>query len=165
MKKIEKEMKVTKFVSFDGIEFDTDYECHNYESSKFGELLKEIEGCIVKRVNSLGIFANTSDEPFYQLCEPYSQYYVMVPRTRHDVSVLNRILDIAGNTKETVTGDDCFNMIILAANICCNTLGTSHIIRLADIVKDLTNGQFEVISNIKDTAKDSAKPVKDIAEK
>ena len=165
MKKIEKEMKVTKFVSFDGIEFDTDYECHNYESSKFGELLKEIEGCIVKRVNSLGIFANTSDEPFYQLCEPYSQYYIMVPRTRHDVFVLNQILEISGNEKEQATGNDCFNMIILAVNVFCNTIGASHIIRLSDIVKDLTNGRFEVISYIKDAEKDAVKPVKDIAEK
>lgn len=159
------DVKVTKFVSFDGIEFDTDYECRRYEGSKFGELLKEIEGSIIKRVNTLGIFSSATNESFYQLCEPYNQYYVIVPRTRHDVFVLNQILEISGNEKEQVTGNDCFSMIILAVNVFCNTLGISHIIRLSDIVKDLTNGQFEVISFIKDAEKDAVKPVKDIAEK
>ena len=165
MKKIEKDVKVTKFVSFDGIEFDTDFECRNYEGSKFGELLKEIEGSIIKRVNTLGIFSSATNEPFYQLCEPYNQYYVIIPRTRHDVFVLNQILEISGNEKEQATGNDCFNMIILAVNVFCNTIGASHIIRLSDIVKDLTNGRFEVISYIKDAEKDAVKPVKDIAEK
>lgn len=165
MKKIEKDVKVTKFVSFDGIEFDTDFECRNYEGSKFGELLKEIEGSIIKRVNTLGIFSSATNEPFYQLCEPYNQYYIIIPRTRHDVFVLNQILEISGNEKEQATGNDCFNMIILAVNVFCNTLGASHIIRLSDIVKDLTNGRFEVISYIKDAEKDAVKPVKDIAEK
>lgn len=165
MKKIEKEVKVTKFVSFDGIEFDTDFECRNYEGSKFGELLKEIENSIIKRVNTLGIFSCVTNEPFYNFCEPYNQYYVIVPRTRHDIFVLNQILEISGNEKEQVTGNDSFNMIILAAYVSCNTLDFSHIIRLSDIVKDLTNGQFEVISNIKEVTKDAAEPVKDIAEK
>lgn len=165
MKKIEKEVKVTKFVSFDGIEFDTDFECRSYEGSKFGELLKEIENRIIKRENVLGIFSGVTNEPFYQVYEPYNQYYVIVPRTRHDIFVLNQILEISGNEKEQVTGNDSFNMIILAVNVSCNTIGASHIIRLSDIVKDLTNGQFEVISNIKEVAKDAAEPVKDIAEK
>lgn len=166
MKKIEKEVKVTKYVSFDGIEFDNDIECRNYEGSKFGELLKEIEGSIIKRVNALNVFSNLNpNEPYCQCFEPYNQYYIIVPRTRHDIFVLKQILEIAGNEKEQVTGDDCFNMIILGVNVFCNTVCASHIIRFADIVNNITNGQFAVISNIKDVAKDCAEPVKDIAEK
>lgn len=164
MKKIEKEVKVTKYVSFDGIEFDSDIECRNYEGSKFRELLKEIENSIIKRVNALNVFSNPND-PYCQCFESYNQYYIIVPRTRHDVFVLNQILEIAGNEKEQVMGDDCFNMIVLGVNVFCNTICASHIIRFADIVNNITNGQFAVISNIKDAVKSGAKLVKGINKK
>lgn len=167
MKKIEKEIKVTKYVSFDGIEFESEQICHAYESSKLGELLKEIDGIIIKRVNSLDIFVNKS-MAIYGSCEPYNQYYVVVPKTRHDVFILNQILEISGNREEQVRGNDCFNMIILAVDVCCNSVCSACIIRLSDIVKDLTDGRFMVVSDIKECvtpspdcaipAKDSAKP-------
>ena len=161
--------KVEQFVSFDGIEFDTASKCQKYEGSKFAGLIKELNSSIIKRVKALDIFTVLSDIP-YIYNEPFNQYYILVPRTRHDVFVLNQILKLAGNNKEQVTANDCFTMLILAVNVYSDNLGVSHIIRLGDIVKNLSNNDFEVISNIKNNEKlpvesGAVKPVKDIAEK
>lgn len=146
MKIIEKKTTVTKYVAFDGTEFDCPNECKNYEGSQFGILMASLENATIKKMNKLG-----SDTMDYW----YNAYYVIVPRTRHDIFVLDQILNIAGVTEtEHITGNDCYQVIILAVSLCCNVLGNAHVIRPNELIKDWTNGQFEVISNIKDIKKD-----------
>ena len=149
MKKIEIEETVTKFEAFDGKVFNTEAECQLYEGSNFGVLLEQIKDCIIKRENHSGMLS--SDYYF----EPYSAYYYLVPKTRHDINVLNKILEIAGNNKEVASGSDCNELLILCVNQGCNALSNAHIVHVDEWIKTMTRGQFTVVSTIKDTAKNA----------
>lgn len=154
MKEIPVKTTLIKYEAFDGTRFDTREECFAYEGSQFGLLMQQLEKSIIKRTNTLGI--NKSN-----LFEPFNTYYVIVPKTRHDIFVLGQILEAAGVTdREQITGGDCDQPIILCVNLFCNAVADVHIIRIGDLVGDWTNSQFDVISNIKDEAKDIVEEVK-----
>jgi hypothetical protein len=159
MKEIPVKTTLIKYEAFDGTRFDTKEDCFAYEGSQFGLLMQQLEKSIIKKTDTLGI-RNKSN-----CFEPFNAYYVIVPKTRHDIFVLGQILEAAGVTdREEITGGDCDQPIILCVNLFCNVIVDVHIIRINDLVKDLTNCQFEVISNMKDTVKDNKEEVK-IAEK
>lgn len=152
MKEIPVKTTLIKYEAFDGTRFDTKDECAAYEGSQFGLLMQQLEKALIKKMNHLGV-----SEPTYFFERPYNAYYVIVPRTRHDIFVLGQILELAGVTEtEQITGGDCDKPIILCVNLCCNMLSSVHIMRPCDLICEWTNGQFEVISNIKDVAKDAA---------
>lgn len=159
MKEIPVKTTLIKYEAFDGTRFNTKEECFAYEGSQFGLLMQQLEKSIIKKTDTLGI----NDKLNY--FEPFNTYYVIVPKTRHDIFVLGQILEAAGVTdKEQITGDDYEQPIILCANLYCNAIINVHIIHMNDLVKDLTNCQFELISNMGDTVKDAKEEVK-IAEK
>lgn len=147
MKKIEIEETVVKFEAFDGKVFNTEEECQLYEGSNFGVLLEQIKDCIIKRENRLGIV------PSNYYFEPYNTYYYLVPKTRRDINILNKILEIAGNNKEVASGSYCNELLILCVNQGCNTISTAHIVYVNEWIKDMTRGQFTVVSTIKDIVK------------
>lgn len=149
MKEIPVKTTLIKYEAFDGTRFDTKDECAAYEGSQFGLLMQQLEKSIVKKMTNIGITEHNY--------EPFNAYYAIVPRTRHDIFVLGQILELAGVTdKEQITGGDCDQPIILCVNLYCNVVVNLHVIRIGDLVRDWTNSQFDVISNIKDVAKDAA---------
>lgn len=149
MKEIPVKTTLIKYEAFDGTRFDTKDECSAYERSQFGLLMQQLETSIVKKMTHIGI---TEQQNFF---EPFNAYYVIVPRTRHDIFVLGQILELAGVTdKEQITGGDCDQPIILCVNLYCNVVVNLHVIRIGELVSDWTNGRFDVVSNIKDEAKD-----------
>lgn len=159
MKEIPVKTTLIKYEAFDGTRFDTKEECFAYEGSQFGLLMQQLEKSIIKKTDTLNI-RNKSN-----CFEPFNAYYVIVPKTRHDIFVLGQILEAAGVTdREEITGGDCDQPIILCVNLFCNVIVDIHIIRINDLVKDLTNCQFEVISKMEDVIKDTKAEVK-IAEK
>lgn len=147
MKEVKQEITVIKYEAFDGTLFDSVDECANYEGSAFGVLIKDLESCIVKRTNTLGIYPADYFEPF-------NQYYFIVPKTRHDIFVLGQICKMVDMDESiAVTGNDCDNLIVLAVNVYCNTLGNAHIIRPGKWISSNTNGHFGVVSMIKEETK------------
>lgn len=131
MQKIEKEIKVTRYVAFDGTEFKTDAECRNYEGSAFGKLMQELEGCTIDHYRS----------------DSGHQCYTLVPRTRHDIFVLGQILKMGGND-EPCAGM-CDHLTLLTVRLHCNTVTRAEVTNLEDYIKDISNGQFCVVSTIK----------------
>lgn len=151
MKEVPVKTTLIKYEAFDGTRFETKDACAAYEGSQFGLLMQQLEKSIVKKMTHIGI---TEQQNYF---EPFNTYYVIVPRTRHDIFVLGQILEIAGVTdKEQITGGDCDQPIVLCVNLYCNVVVNLHVIRIGDLVRDWTNSQFDVISNIKDIAKDAA---------
>lgn len=153
MKEIPVKTTLIKYEAFDGTRFDTKDECYAYEGSQFGLLMQQLEKSIVRKMTHLGITE--------QNYEPFNAYYVIVPRTRHDIFVLGQILELSGFAdKEQITGGDCDQPIILCVNLYCNVVVNLHVMRIGELVRDWTNSQFDVISNIKDEAKDAVEEVK-----
>ena len=155
MKEIPVKTTLIKYEAFDGTRFDTKDECYAYEGSQFGLLMQQLETSIVRKMTHIGI---TEQQNFF---EPFNTYYVIVPKTRHDIFVLGQLLELAGVTdKEQITGGDCDQPIILCVNLSCNVVVNLHVIRIGELVRDWTNSQFDVISNIKDEAKDAVEEAK-----
>lgn len=131
MQKIEKEIKVTRYVAFDGTEFETEAKCQNYEGSAFGKLMQELEGCTLDHyLSDLGY-----------------QCFTLVPKTRHDIFVLGQILKMGGN--EEPCADVYDHLTLLTVQLHCNMVIQAVVTNLEDYIKDISNGQFCVVSTIK----------------
>ena len=141
MKKIEKEIKETRYVAFDGTEFETEYQCKCYESSRFGTLLKEIENHILF----------TSDDGCY--CDPdgntFNRWYSIMQKTRTDVRVLNEILEMAGS-EQIATGNDEGELLLLGVNLYCNEVESAKLYKVDDFVRRISGGKYGAVSFIKD---------------
>ncbi|MBP5724393.1 MAG: hypothetical protein J6X18_12585 [Bacteroidales bacterium] len=141
MKEIQKEIKVTRYVAFDGTEFENDYECRNYENSQFGSLLKQIENEI--------LFAN--NDGYY--CDPdgntFNRYYGVVQKNRTDVRVLNNILEMAGE-EPTANGGSEGKLLLLCVNLCCNDVCSAKLYNVDDFVRRISGGKFGAVSLIKE---------------
>ena len=135
MQKIEKDIKVTRYVAFDGTEFETEAECRHYEGSAFGELLQQLKDC------TLGAYFS----PEGHKC------YCLLPKTRHDIFVLGQILKMAGNEKPCAEVYD--HLTLLTVHIECNTVTFADVTNLEDYIADISNGQFAVVSTIKPAEK------------
>lgn len=135
MEKIEKEIKVTRYAAFDGTEFETEAECQNYEGSAFGLLVQQLEKCTLKHF----------------VTGPGQHGYCLVPRTRHDVFVLGQILKMAGN--EEPCADLCDHLTLLNVSLECNTVASAEAANLEEYILKVSNGQYAVVSNIKDADK------------
>lgn len=135
MRKIEKEIKVTRYVAFDGTEFETETACLNYEGSAFGLLIQQLENCII----------NTSVLPDGRKC------YCLVPKTRHDIFVIGQILKMAG--KYTPCPDVYEHLSLLTVRLNCNTVEEADVSNLEDYIKEVSDGAFAVVSAIKMSAK------------
>lgn len=133
MQKIEKDIKVTRYVAFDGTEFETEAECQNYESSAFGVLLRQLEKC------RLGHYLGSDG----------SQCFFLVPHTRHDIFVLGQILKMGGNDKPCA--ELCDHLTLLTVHLQCNTVVNADVTNIEEYVKDMSDGQYIVVSTIKKT--------------
>lgn len=153
MGKKEKDVKVTVYVAFDGTEFNTETECLEYEGSAVGVLLERIKNSILKKVDDLGFLPKDSGYT------GFNQYYMIMPKTRTDVFVLNQILSMVPDNEETVVADDCYNLIGLALDLRCNVVVNAHVIKFNEIVKALTNKRFNVISFIKEGGEEPRKEI------
>ena len=131
MYKIEEEIKVTRYVAFDGTKFPTEAECQHYEGSAFGQLIEQLKGCI------LGMKVNSSGQ----------KSYCLVPRTRHDIFVLGQILQMAG--KDTACAECYGHLTQLDVTLSCNTVADVNITDLEDYISNRSNGQYTVVSTIK----------------
>ena len=146
MKKVEKEIKVTRYVAFDGTEFETEAECANYEGSAFGKLMTELPVISVHTSNKR-LF---EEDKFVE--KGFTKCYALVPRTRHDIFTLNQVLSMGGSD-DTAKSEDCYNLVVLQVSLCCNMVVAAKLQRPYEWVKEISNGQFEVISNIKDNVR------------
>ncbi len=135
MKKIEKEITVTRFEAFDGTEFETEQECLNYEGSAFGKKIQELEGC------TLG----------HYIADDGRKCWFLVPHTRHDIFVLGQILKMAGN--DDSCADIYGHLTLLSVSLDCNTVATATVENLEDFIRELSNGQYEVVSSVKPSEK------------
>lgn len=143
MKKIEKEITVTRYMAFDGTEFDTETGCQNFEGSAFGALMQQLESRIVKKSNELSMVGTGS---------PCTACYAIVPRTRHDIFVLNQILQMVDG-EQRAESTDCDMPVLLCVHLRCNTVMAAYLIRPQEIVQNAGNGEFTVVSTIKETKK------------
>lgn len=137
MEIIKKEITVTRFVAFDGTEFKIEAECKHYEGSAFGQLIQQLMDCII----------NTSVLPDGRKC------YCLVPKTRHDIFVIGQILKMAGNNEPCADIYDHLSLLTVKLN--CNTVEEADVSNLENYIRDISNGQYLVVSNIK-----KAEPVK-----
>lgn len=138
MEKVEREVKVTKYIAFDGTEFDNELQCSNYEFSEVGKLLSEL--------NCFGYVTDDDDV----LISFGAKYYILMPRTRHDIFVLGRILEICG-MENNVTADLLYKPIMLKVNM--NNIGIGRRAEITQLDKWMTSisgGKFTVVSLIKD---------------
>lgn len=149
MKKIEKEIKVTRYVAFDGTEFETEYECKCYECSGFGNLLQQIEREILYTNNDGDNFGYAPDGKYYE------KWYGIVQKTRTDVRVLNSILEMAGE-KPTASGADEGKLLLLGVNLDCNTVREAHLFKIDDFITKISGNTFRAISIIKENEKKEA---------
>lgn len=142
MKKIEKEIKVTRYVAFDGTEFETEHECANYEGSDFASLTKKIE----KEIVNLEKRYDCAPNGHY-----YNRWYWIWQKNRTDVQVMNQILSMTGVEQEVVaTGTDENKLILLAVELDCNIVMDAALFKIDDIIKEKTHGKFTVVSTIKE---------------
>lgn len=129
MKKIEKELTVTRYVAFDGTEFETEQECQNYEGSAFGLLMQQLDAAIVFEDGSHGF-----------------KSYFLVPHTRHDIFILGQILQMTG--KNTACGDAVDHPITLSVWIECNVVTDAYITKIDEAVEKISGGAYTVVSNM-----------------
>lgn len=130
MKKIEKEITVTRYVAYDGTEFETEQECLNYEGSAFGVLIQQLMDCMLS-ISQEGCITN----------------YHLYPRKRHEIFVLEQILSMAGNHEPC--GNVCDHLALLRVKLQCNTVKAAMVMNIEDDIRDLSNGQFAVVSTEK----------------
>lgn len=129
MKKIEKKTTVTVYVAFDGTEFNTDRECQAYEGSAFGQLVKQLDTAILHEDNSCGF-----------------KSYFLVPRTRHDVFILEQILQMTG--KSSGCSDAIDHPSILSVWLECNVVTDAYLTRVDKAVEEISGGAYTVVSNM-----------------
>lgn len=139
MKKFEKEIKVTRFVAFDDSEFETEEECISYEKSRFAALMQ----LLWERVVSYGNVPSST--PYGTR---YDKYYAIVQRSRNDVFNLNQILSLAGS-EDMASGTDENKLIVLCVRLECNAIVDACLVRTEELIKNLSRGQFGVVSMIK----------------
>lgn len=135
MKKIEKEIKVTRYVAFDGTEFETEAECQHYEGSAFGQLIEQLNNCILS----------------HQHTPDGNHTYFLVPKTRHDIFVLQQILKMAGI--DNPCGEVHDRLTIMSVRLQCNTVESADVADFEAYVNTVTNGQYAVVSTIKEERK------------
>lgn len=130
MKKIEKKITVTRYVAYDGTEFETEQECLNYEGSAFGVLIQQLMDCMLSISENAG-FVN----------------YHLFPHKRHEIFVIEQILGMAGNHEPC--GNLCDHLTLLRVKLRCNTVVSAMAMNIEDDIRDLSNGQFAVVSTEK----------------
>lgn len=135
MEKIEKEIKVTRYVAFDGSEFETEAECRHYEGSAFGELVQQLKGCMLAQIEASN----------------RERIIVLVPKTRHDIFVLGQILKMAGSDEPCA--DVYGHLTQLTVTLDCNTVAEAHVTNIEDYIHRMSNGHYAVVSTIKDAEK------------
>lgn len=131
MQKIEKDIKVTRYVAIDGTEFETEAECLHYEGSAFGQLIEQLKDCIRHHCSR----------------ECGWQYYHLVPKTRHDIFVIGQILKMAGNDEPCAEIYD--HLSLLAVKLQCNVVVAAEVANLEDYIAEVTNGEYALVSTIK----------------
>lgn len=132
MQKIEKDIKVIRYMAFDGTEFETEAECQHYEGSAFGELMVQLKNCLGSYVDRYG-----------------RRCIALVPNTRHDIFVLEQILKMAGNNEPCA--DVYGHLTLLTVTLNCNTVVDADVTNLEDYIKGMSDGQYIVVSTIKKT--------------
>lgn len=131
MRKIDKKTTVTRYVAFDGTEFETEAECKHYEGSAFGQLMQQLKDCILS----------------HYIGYDGRHHYTLVPHTRHDIYLIGQILQMAG--EDTQCAECCDHLTQLDITLTCNTVAEVHITNLEEYIKDRSNGQYTVVSTIK----------------
>lgn len=139
MYKIEKEIKVTRYVAIDGTEFDTEAECQHYEGSAFGQLMQEIKGCILS----------------HYIGNDGRHHYTLVPHTRHDIYVLSQILMMVND--QSHCSECCDHLTQLDVTLNCNIVEEAHVTNLEDYILERSKGQYAVVSPVKSGAKEPEK--------
>ena len=132
METIKKEITVTRYVAFDGTEFETEAECLHFEGSSFGELMKQLETCTLSHC----------------VLPDGSHNYFLVPKTRHDIYVLSQVLKMGGI--DNPCSELYEHLTLLNVRMSCNTVVKVDAANFEDYVKEVSNGQFCVVSTIKD---------------
>ena len=142
MEKIEKEIKVTRWVAEDGTEFETEHECAMYECSELGELMCKLKPCIVGMFDGGMIpFATYS---------AYDKVYSLMPKTRNDYYLINRILELGGSVGKISGGND-YKLFFLGLTTSNNIICAADIVDMDEWVRDVTNNKFTVVTLIKNT--------------
>jgi hypothetical protein len=121
-------------VAYDGIEFETEAECQHYKGSAFGVFIQQLMECTLT-ISADGGFIN----------------YHLYPKKRHDIFVLEQILKIVNNHEPC--GNMCDHLTLLWVKLRCNTVVSAMVMNIEDDIRDLSNGQFAVVSTIKSAMK------------
>ena len=146
MKKVPKKVTVTKYVSDDGIEFDSEIECMEHEKSEIGELLRKLSPKIINQFvdNSWcpsGVFA----------AKP--KRYVIYPDTRTDIFNIKRILELASSDMDEKPYVPCDRLLLLTVTTSCGIVTDASVKDIQEYVETLTNGRYTIASVIKDDQK------------
>jgi hypothetical protein len=131
MKQIKKQIEVTRYVSFDGREFETEQECLNYEGSCFGILMKQLENAIPVKCDN---------------CPDGFLAYFLVPKTRHEIFILDQIMRLVG--KDGNLGDVYEHPIVLCVSLKCNVVEFASVTKLDERIEEITGSMFKVVANV-----------------
>lgn len=143
MEKIEKEIKKTYYVSFDGTEFETEVECMAYESTEIGVMLAELQPCVV----ALSITDASMMDYFGQ-----KKHYMLFPRTRHDIFTIERILKASGS-EDKCSSEDLYKPFMLSVGYTAWS-GIVKDVAYTDLdkwMRKISNNKFSVVSLIKES--------------
>ena len=135
MEKVEREIKVTRYVAYDGTEFETEQQCKNYEGFAFGVLIQQLEKCTLKHFRS----------PEGDHC------YFLFPVTRNEVYLIELISKLAGN--DTPLGCICERPTLMTVRLNCNIVEEVTVTNLENRILEISNGRFTVVSTIKEEVK------------
>ena len=130
------DVKETRYVSYDGLEFCERAECIDYESSAVGKLVAQLP--VVKVTKDDGIVA-----------KGYDITYVVIPATRHDIMIINNIVDMAADIKDVqhAMASDIQQVLLVDVALACNVILDAGIRRPAKMIEEATNGRFSLVDN------------------
>ena len=148
MEKIEKEIKVTRYVSNDGEEFDNEYECARHEASELGELMFKLQPRIIARPDIV-ISDNIRPSTF----EPDYKWYIVTPMTRTDWSIIHRIEEL-GRCEHVEPGDS--KIVFLGIGSRFNETLAVKSFDADAWMRDISDGKLSIVSLVKVVGKTAA---------
>lgn len=136
MEKTEKEFKKTVYVAFDGTEFENERECVQYEKSEVSALLSGLP-CVGYGTDD---FVLNTDH----------KHYLFIPRTRHDIFTVNRVLEICGS-EDRITSGEMYMPMMLNVLVIDRFGMAASLTHLDKWMRGLSGGKFAIVSLVKES--------------
>lgn len=143
MKEIKTEYQVTQYhteyEAVDGTKFEVREDCEKYEKGVEAIILARLKDIEVSRIESEdSLFPNGSDE---------AEVRVVVPRNTKDIDNLNILATMYGykNTEKLpFSKEDVGFPVCISMRFCSNSIDWLWFTKLSTVIKDATNGTFEL---------------------